>query len=415
MKRIFLSLLLPAIFAEISVVKAGPVTLPDPKAPADAVTIPPIAPSRWSVGAGVVFREIEGSFSLKSPGRLNPSFPRRGASGRGDVGFYTGGDGAVQYDDGAVGPQFDPADGTALTTVNSAGQISNSRTSSGTPFEIVDATFHSSLTQYAYSSSSTARTFRSDDQETGVGPYLELRYAFLQSDRVDVSALLGYSWVNVELASGTGLLGTHSIFESRTQRTFSYIYDHNADFSGITAPGTAFPATDLTPATIYDASTFNGFYGGNEQNPRRGESGGRTSRRTVAEYFATGSARLDVDLHEIVLAPEISLHLGQRVHVLLSAGPTVNFFNTDLDATAAWYAKGSNRPVKTYRVHESDSTVKLGVAAQVAVQVDITRSLFLQGSASYRHVDSFETGSGFARAKVDASSWQAAVGLGIRF
>jgi hypothetical protein len=314
----------------------------------------------------------------------------------------------VTYDDGYVGPgfgQFDgnTPDGTSYGYISNAGQVTPTNRTDSFGNTIYNAAFHTDRT--FYQNRYNPGSFHSSDDEVGVGPYVELRYALFQGVKADVNLTLGYSWVSAELGSGVGALATQTLTRVDEHRTYNYDFDAVA--AG--AVGAPFPFTDTGSFFITNAA--GSYNDGNFLGPRQSVD---RSSRTVAQYVLLGHADVDVDLHEIVLAPEFQLHLGDRVHLGVSVGPTVNFINSDLDATASWYRRGSSKALKTYQVHESTNDVELGVASQLTLLIDITSRLYIQASGSYRYVPDVDVAGGFAKASVDTAAWQGAVGLGIR-
>ena len=90
---------------------------------------------------------------------------------------------------------------------------------------IYDVTFHTSGTNYSYTNHYAPGDFQTSDEQVAIGPYVELRYAAIQSDKLDVNVVFGYSWVGADLASGTGISATNTIIENRNQQRFAYSYD----------------------------------------------------------------------------------------------------------------------------------------------------------------------------------------------
>ncbi|CAN5838149.1 hypothetical protein BH11VER1_BH11VER1_35530 [soil metagenome] len=395
----------------VNVAMAGALSkdIAPPKAPKEALSTQPTA-SRWSVGAGIVFRPMDANFKLSSPGPLSLS---RASSGRGDVGFATLGDGVVHYDDGFVGPSYgfgdgNTPDGTAYGQINSAGQLSPTGRVDGSSENIYDLRFHSH--RISYDSQYSSNSHEASDSDLGIGPYVELRYVAYQAAAFDVNVFLGYSWVSAAFGSGEGLLATQSLH--RTNDRYTYRYDHYSESSG--ADVGPFPFADTGAYTVVDAGLSNstGYSKGGNLPPSKSR---RSHEKTIATYYLTGQADLDIDLHEIVLAPEISFALlGNRLHVGLSAGPTLNFINSEFQATSQWYKSGTSKPVKTYNFHDSATDVELGVMGQVTASFDLTSRLYIQASGSYRYVSSVDVGGDLANASFDPTSWQSSVGLGFR-
>ena len=367
----------------------------------------PATQSRWSIGAGLTYRQIDADFDIRPVGR--PLSFHRDPSGRGDVGLFLGGDGIKSYNDGSVGPDYEGGDGSAYTVINSPGQLTD--TGRITDFEVVadgqvpiyNVAFH---TSYAESSEQYGgRPYHDSDTDDAFGPYVELRYAAYQGSDLSVNLMLGYSYISGDLGSDKGLLATESV--DRTSSRYTYNYDYDAVNAG--ALGASYPFVDGAYSIIDPDGSY--AQGAGFQAPHKSSN---SSTGRIASYYEVGQAQLDVDLHEIVLAPEIAFQTG-ILHVGLSVGPTLNFVNTDFDASASWYRTGSSHAVKTYHVSESKSDVELGVMGQISLQVDVTKNIFLQGSASYRYVPTVDTAAAFASSQLDLSSFSGSAGLGVRF
>jgi hypothetical protein len=413
-----------------SLLQAGDSPVVTPKG---AVTLQPESSSRFSVGVGILTRNISADFNLSSPGQLNTNglFKRGAPSGKGDVGLFTGGYNKV-YDDGSVGPGYqavdgNTADGTAYGTIASPSQVTNSGRNLGGKGNdpIYDLRFHSTGTAYDYATQYKGNSAHSGDKENGFGPYVEFRYAAIQGKSTGMNLLLGYSWVSADLGSGKSLLATESVFEKKTTQLYTYRYDFHAtasyDINGkhFLDGGVSFPYWDSNSYIIYDSNTANADGGYTDTSksslPANKTRTSRTTASRIATFYATGNASLDVDFHEIVLAPEFSFQPCSKVRIGLSVGPTLNFINTDFTANAAWYQTGSNKALATYHLNENHNALKLGVAAQLSVIYDITKSIYFEASASYRYVPTEDVKLGFAHTSLDTSAWQSALGLGYRF
>ncbi len=334
--------------------------------------------SRWSITAGASVRQITADFRLQTP---DPGLFRRG--------------GPVVYDDGEVGPDgfkknglpfFD--DGTALGTVNDRSQLSPTpRLDGPIPFPLSELKFHAFV----------ADDLHSDDEVTP-GGFVQLRYTAAEWAGADVNLLFGYSWTPADLSSGLRSLSGSS------QR---YRYDHTVLATNIDLPGARFPFEDDFSGTIHDARKYNNFYGAGAIPPREDHAGGSSS-------YALGRAQLNVDLHEIVIAPEIQFRVTDRCHVGVSVGPTLNILDTDLRARVTTHQRGQSRAVRSFRLNESSTEFRVGVAAQVSFTLDITSRFFLEAASGYRYVPKIDIGADFAHAAVDASSWQTQLGFGLR-
>lgn len=381
--------------------------------------------SPWAISIGVRARQLTGDFTMSAlpPAGFSLNGNHSSRSGRGDVGFFKGKDGTVTYDDGKIGPSYGfdgefAEDGTAYGKINSASQLSaTGRSGEENDFGATyDLTFHSSSTRRSSASGYSGRGFGSSDEAVAASPFLELRRSLMGGGQWSIGVMAGYSWAAAELGSGTGGLGSAFNRSAGERESFSYTYDHHTfpgDFEGAT-----FPYEDENALTVFDAETANsdtGFTGEakNSRAPRKSTHRVPVGKQQDQRYQATGHADLDVNLHELVLAPELTWHLNERLHLLVSAGPTVNFINADLEARGEW--KSGGRTLATVSGHDSASSVEVGVMGQLALQYDLTSQWFVEANASYRYVPEVDLDAGLARASVDASTWSGGVAVGFRF
>jgi hypothetical protein len=260
----------------------------------------------------------------------------------------------------------------------------------------------------------TPTPFHSSDDEIGLGPYVELRYAVFKAPHCDIQLLFGYSWVAADLGSGNGVIATQTVTQRTTRNRYAYTYDHNPFFSNFDPATSTFPFNDNSAATVYNAALYNSTYTGGQAVDPRKKHNRHTSNKTIASFYAVGNATLDVDLHELILAPEILFDVSNRFRAGVTVGPTLNIIETGLDTHATWYSTTSHKPLATASASSNETTVKLGVAAQITAQYDISKRVYLEASASYRYVPSFDVRSGATTASVDTASFQGAIGIGFR-
>jgi len=387
--------------------------------PASAVIIPQ-ASSPWSFSVGVVARSVGADFILNKPSPLNTSgiFSQLGSSGLGDVGLFKGGLGVLKYDDGQIGPEGFPLgapyvdDGTTTGQVNSASQVSGptGRFDGTSPIE--EWAFHSSLQSFAYQTGFENRSAQVSDTDSGLGPYVQLRYPLANQAGLLINLVTGYSWVNTDHTSGAQALAQQSITENGRDQRFTYIYDHSTD-NGATGP---FPYYDGDSYTVFDAAKFNAFYPGSTAiDPRRAASESESSR-IAARFYALGSADLDVNLHEIPFGVEVGRQLGQ-LQVLLTAGPTLNVIDFELTSQLNWYQQGRSSAVASETWRDDGNAMKVGVFGGLVARYPLTSDgrLYLEAQASYRWVDSVDASAGFADVTIDPSSWEGGFGLGFSF
>lgn len=404
--------LLPSVLLSLSapsLIAGAPQLNAPAKAPKNA-TVLQEPTSKWSVSAGFVVRNIESSRKTRPLGfGLD-------VSGRGDVGLFSRSSGTVIYDDGRVGPDWGLAtgslhDGTAFGTINSPDQITSTGRIDAQGEPISDLTFHS--TRATNQSIFSPTGLGANDSKSAVGPYIDLAYSVFQSSKFNIDIHFGYSWVQATLNEGFGTLARQGL--DRVTDTYSYTYDFYPQLSNFGAPLGPFPYADQDGTIVYDgdrSNSVNGFSGGGNKEPRTGHS---QSARRIASYIERGEAPVKVNLHEIILAPEIAFQVGKRMHAGLTVGPTLNVIDTELRANVAWYRSGSTAPFKTINARDSDILAKLGVASQLTVRYDLTKRLFLEAAGSYRYVPKADVSSDFSTAMIDVSAWQANIGIGYRF
>lgn len=406
----------------------SPLLAGDPAAVKNPAVVIPEAASRWSVSAGATVRSIDAEFSNHlRPLNTDGILPRQHTRGRGDVGLYHGGLGTIHYNDGQIGPEgflVDPTfndDGTANSVVHSSSQVSGptGRTDFGDP--IVEVSFHSSLTTYAYDTTFERASTVSSDTDVGVGPYVQLAYALTDANAPTlVNLVTGYSWVNTDHATGNRQLASQWVTETRTRQQFTYVYDYST-FSGITAG--PFPFVDNASWAVFDSAKFDAFYNSflpgtilTDTLPPRKRVATSRSSRIFAQFFAVGSADLDVDLHEIPLGIEVGRQFG-KLELFLTAGATINVIDYDLTSRVNWYQSGRTSPVASGHWSDNSSEVKLGFYGGVEAHLPLTEDgrLYVEAHGSYRWVDPTDANAGFASVTIDPSSWEGGVGIGFRF
>lgn len=386
-----------------------------------AISLPAAKP-RWSVSSGVRARSIGSDFGL---GSVAPSGFSLGATvnaqtGRGDVGFFKGGTGTVTYDDGSVGPAYGTqdgdgaADGSAYATINSPGQLASTGRYDSSGDEIFDLSFHSSSSIVRSSSGYSPGGFGSSDDQVVASPYLEVRYSLAESRSWGFNLVAGYSFARAGLGSGAGVLGTAFNRNTTITSNYTYTYDHYAFNSG--AIGADYPFEDTESATIYDADAANG-QGGYTQNTNDSLAPRRTVDRTRdfvdQEFTAIGSADLDVDLHELLVAAEVTYQIDNRLQLTVAVGPTLNMLDSNLGISSDWMSGGKS--LASYSASDSEMSVRLGVMSQVGIRYFLNSEWFVEANGGYRFVPEVSTSAGIADAEVNASSWVAGFGVGFRF
>ncbi len=322
------------------------------------------AGDRWSIGAGAAFRQVWADFHMRTP----------------SSGLFFHVDGAVFEQDADLLLRAYGVERAPLRRADPSG-LSLS--------ELLREQFYSG---------------ESDSQEdVGTGAYLQLRYAAWELPRAKVNLLFGYSWLPAELAASGRMDGARPAAPPSRAGRIGFATTLVSG-GGIFVPR---PTFLISPVLI---------------PPRP------TRDHDLTVLFVRSNPKLDLALHEIVLAPEMEFRLADRLRAALAVGPTLNVIDGDLHYAVNTYVDRrrvrNGRVVdsyterlrgRTYRVHERSTDLRVGGAAQVNLTFDITKRVFLEVASSYRYVPSFTVGSKIVDAEIDASSWESKVGFGFRF
>jgi hypothetical protein len=121
-------------------------------------------------------------------------------------------------------------------------------------------------------------------------------------------------------------------------------------------------------------------------------------------------------MHTFTLGFDLSRNLGDRVHLVLSTGPTLNLFDTDFSTMSTGFSGGTPFAGPPTPSHSSQK-FRFGWVGQLGVIVDLdsNKRYFVEASGNYHWVQDFNVTDGGTSAKVNASSWGASLGLGARF
>jgi hypothetical protein len=363
----------------------------------NAVTFAPES-HPWSFSAGVIVRSIDADFHLSPPAPLN--FGGLLRSGGGDVGLFRMGNSRRTYDNGSlVGIQEIIPDAPAdiiPEAIAFGGSIHGTSTgdSLGLPFSEFD--FYS----HTYSQSFSSRSVDVSDSDVGVGPYLELSRRVVDTPCLIVDAFVGWSYVETSHSSGEHTLASQTLYDTR----HTYAYD------GVVLPaGVPPPVPGISGVVILDADAFAAFGITGLRNPRQSD---RTT--ILAKFFAVTGADLDVRLNEIPIGLKVGHQFG-RLALLAELGGSVNVIDYDLDSSTTWY-RSTGGVQSRKRWSDSDSPVKAGFFAGLTAQCDLTQNgrIFVEAHGTYRWVDEIHASAGPVSAKIDVSSWEGGLSLGVR-
>jgi hypothetical protein len=378
-----------------AILAAGPVYA-GPELDSKAVTVPQET-RPWSFSAGVIVRSIDADFHLSPPRPLN--FGGLLRSGGSDVGLFRTGNSRRDYDNGSVVGIEEVLPGFPRDIPQAfafGGSISTAATAGLFLVPISDFEFYS----HTFSQSFESRSVDVSDSDVGVGPYLELSRRVVDRPWLIVDAFVGWSYVETSHSSGDHTLATQTLYD--TLHTYTY--------EGVVPPpGFLPPAPGLTGVVITDADQFAALGLPGFRDPRQTD---RTS--ILAKYYAVTGADLDVRLNEIPIGLKVGRKFG-RLTLLAEFGGSVNVIDYDLDSTTTWYRSTGGVHSRT-RWNDSGSPLKVGAFGGLAAQCDLTRDgrLFLEAHGTYRWVDEVHASAGPVSTKIDVSSWEGGLSIGVR-
>jgi hypothetical protein len=122
-------------------------------------------------------------------------------------------------------------------------------------------------------------------------------------------------------------------------------------------------------------------------------------------------SHVNVDSHTFVLGADFTKDVGSRVHLVLSAGAIINFF--DCDFTTQSVVGSSSFPSYS----KSGQEIRFGGIVQVGVNIDLDskKRYFAEISTNYHLVDKLNVSAPTGSVSINASSWGVSFGIGHRF
>ena len=358
----------------------------------------------WRLSVGYAVRSFEADFQMSAPsiGLIAPYL-----GGLGDVGFYRGGSGFLDYEDGYVGGS--PGSGFPLSNGTAPAYSYPSETLySGYLITATGERLSEKGTVVFHSTAYDLRSQVSSLQVDGalVGPFV--RWQARVADDPWGSLGISASWQNY---SGT-LKAERLELGHPEQVRYAYTYDTARFGSSIPPFGPSYSVSGV----VFDAATVNAVHDlaigtpGTFRNPRKA-----ITRSEVPEWTAIGSSFLDVRLNEIFLSADVVWKPWRGWEFGLSAGPTLNVVSTTLNSCTAW-ERNDGLMVRGESTRQSDTQVAVGVGVQGVVRHDLTRDgrAFIEAHAGYKWLDAIAVGGGSSSANLDLSDWEVGLGVGIR-
>jgi hypothetical protein len=149
--------------------------------------------------------------------------------------------------------------------------------------------------------------------------------------------------------------------------------------------------------------------GGPYRAPSRTES-----TRVLHDWKGFTDATMQVRLTEWFLSLDKSWYPLPGLQVGLSAGPTVNWLQTDLLSVSGWEgADGRQLADAAERQRRQQLLPGVGVDARVKWSLDAMRRAWLEASLGYRWVAETGVGAGGAQAEIDANAWTMSLGVSL--
>lgn len=331
-------------------------------------------PSLWSISVGATVSSIKTTFR-PDPG-LSAFLP---PSPGGSIFPYTGG--APQlYQDGVVGT-------SGPSPIGATGFTSTTPVPGGVdPVNgLATQTFHGS-TPYTLFGSDVS------DTELSVGPYIKVERQLTSVGSLKLGIFGQYTFTTA--------------FDTAQPSASAVRFDNAITYDLATTP----PVVAGPPfLAIYNAAQFNAAFPlANAQAPR--------NVITTTGFTSVTSASVNIYEHTFTLGLNLTKDLGDRVHLVLSTGPTLNLFDTGFSTVTTAFAGGVPAAFGVPQSHDSQK-VRFGWVGQLGVVLDLdaAKRYFVEASADYHWVDPFDIGAGTSSARVNASSWGASLGFGVRF
>lgn len=316
-------------------------------------------PGPWRVAAGAGVRSINADFSVRPASSYNIMSLVHRRQGGGELGLADG-NSTVHYKDGAVyggrGTRWYLGE-SPMGTNNFAFSNKSQLSGSGT---LVDGNYRQitfSSDRYSYSQQSLLhKGFNSSDDDQPVYPYVNFSRELGHWKRVALSVGLGYSYTNSSTDSGMRLTGLQTASEGHDQHFFTYGMDevYNTQ-SGPNAPydgsgqhnySASNYYTVITNSTNYQ-NTIQGAFSNSVVPPANPQHNKYSTLQEVARVGVFRGAKLETDLHTVSLPLDLSIALSNRVQFRLSFGPTVNFFNNDIQTDTYYQELTPSSVVKT--------------------------------------------------------------------
>lgn len=352
----------------------------NPKAPLQAIEPPPV-PLGWTIGAGVMWRQI-GELDFRGGHRAGmKDIPKLKSS------THSGGGGG--YSDGYVLPDSTGGLQTWNWGYTSVAQVS------GDNLNFTSSSSRISQSAYGQSFSNDW----SDDLE-GTGVFIQVESPeFYRWKRLSFSAAGSYSFVQDESHhEAEAFQAVRQTTEYRTSRTDSY------DISAI-AP---------LPAAPY-GGTFNG-PGPVISTTPASSSGGGTSRRMLEDdvYTSRVEQSVEVRLHTLSAGPRVGFDLGQ-VRAVASMGMALNIADWEGSSQETLRHEGSGKVIRRWNESAGETELLAGVYAELGLQWQFLPRWTLNAGARYDWSQELSGELAASEFDVDLGGWSAMLGIGWEF
>ncbi len=345
-------------------------------------------PSPWYWSTGFTSRKRKAGFHVPAPSLTPLAGPlAEMAKPPSDLGI-PGFDDSLGYADGIVG--YWASDGSGYFGFNDLNRVEPSRNGESVSF-------------IGYGGTALSRVGRRSDQDftngdVGVGPYLRLGQKVTQSPLGTLGWSLTFSMLDSSMGSGRRSPGTALGWQREFQYDYTY-FDLLLDRFGNRFQG-----------VVVEPGVFNRRYNTHYSGPKSS-----SALVEVARWRAYSQAEAQVSTQEWFLSADVTWSPLRRLEVGLSAGPTITMVDAELRVKRGWESlNGEDIPQEDLRGGKTSVEFGFGLEGRARYYLEPKARIWVETHAGYRWLPDSTVQAGNASMSIDASAWEAGVGLGLQ-
>lgn len=385
MTRLTLSLLLlPALAMAGTVIQT--VATKNPKVPLEAIEPPPVPPG-WTIGAGVIWRQI-GELEFRGGHRAHSGHvPKLKSKAHSTGGGGSGGN----YSDGYVLPDSTGGLQTWNWGYNSASQVSGNNLSFSS---------RQSVITHDVSALHLAHGWRDDLEGTGL--YLSLETPDLRK------------WKNfsVSLSGSYSFVQDESSYEGEVFRAASRAYRQSSGGTDV---------YDISAIAPIPGAPHNGTFDGPgpviSLNPVSSTGGrGSGAKKLIEEEFYVSRIQqsIEVRLHTLSLGPNVAAEWG-KVQAILSAGLALNIADWEAQSQETLSNERSGKVIRQWTDSTNRTELLLGAYAELGARWQFLPRWSLNATARYDWSQDLSGQAGPSKFDLALGGFSAMLGLGWNF